>query len=142
MLAIYVVPAASVHQRDSLHEHVLPVKLALATLTVLATTASHMLLSPPLVRVCRICLVTLPILFLTCLEIRMPVFPDTLPCAGIAVLHTLQHLWVLLDIVLCPQRGDASPFPHPCFSFGICPLILYPEDFPPELFAGRKSSPL
>lgn len=51
MPAIHVVPAASVHQWDSLHEHVLPVKLALATLTVLAPTASHMLLSPPLVRV-------------------------------------------------------------------------------------------
>lgn len=76
---------------------------------------------------------TLPILFLTCLEIRMPVFPDTLPCAGIAVLHTLQRLWVLLDMVLCPHPEGASPFPHPCFSLGICPLILHPEDFPSEL---------
>lgn len=65
----------------------------------------------------------------------MPVFPEILPCAGIAVLHTLQHLWVLLDTVLCPQRGGASPFPHPCFSLGLCPLILYPEDVSPELFA-------
>lgn len=78
---------------------------------------------------------TLPILFLTCLEIRMPVFPDILPCAGIAVLHTLQHLWVLLDTVLCPQRGGTSPFPHPRFSVGLYPLILYPEDVSPELFA-------
>lgn len=78
---------------------------------------------------------TLPILFLTCLEIRMPVFPDILLCAGTTVLHTLQHLWVLLDIVLCPQRGGASPFPQPCFSFGLSPLILYPEDVSPELSA-------
>lgn len=78
---------------------------------------------------------TLPILFLTCLEIRMPVFPDTLPCAGTAVLHTLQHLWVLLDIVLCPQCGGPSPFLHSCFSLGICPLIPYREDVSPKLFA-------
>lgn len=69
------------------------------------------------------------------------VSPDTLPCAGTAVLHAHPRWWVLLDIAVCPQHGGASPFPHPCLSFGVNPFILYPKDFPPELFAIDLPSP-
>lgn len=127
----FLVPAASVHPRDSLHEHVLPSRFALATLTVLAPAASHVLRSPPLMHVCRSSLETLLILFLTCLKICMTVFPWTY-CL---VLHAHPHLWVLLDITMCPPRGSASPFPLSCFSFGVYPLVHCPKDFPPQLFA-------
>ena len=64
-------------------------------------------------------------------NLNVCISPDTLPCAGTAALHAHQHWWVLLDAAMCPQCGGASPFPDPCFSFGVYPLVLYPKDSPP-----------
>ena len=57
----FLVPAASVHPRDSLHEHVLLSRFAMAMLRVLAPAASHTLRSPSLAHVCRSWVVILPI---------------------------------------------------------------------------------